>query len=163
MSTRTRTRPVEAVTEQLRTYATRGVFREFSVRAVPGNGAEYRFVWLTTRAIHASYHARSSELRLTDLLPGIPARSKMDRESACVPNRATEPELPAHRRISRTLVPTMRCVNRRGKISVHLTLSRKHSADATRLCVQLISEIFQGFLMGPYHEYMVAQFEVRED
>jgi hypothetical protein len=163
LSTRTPTKPVEAVTEQLRAYATRGVFREFSVRPLPGNGAEYRFVWLTNRPIRASYRARSSELRLTDLLPGIPARSRMDRELRAFLTARRSPKLPVHRRISRKLIPTLRCVNRRGKISVHLTLSRKNSADATRLCVQLISEIFQGFLMGPYHEYMVTQFELRED
>lgn len=61
------------VTEQLRSYATRGVFREFSVTALPAQRIEYRFVWLTSKPIRAIFDARSAVLAFPALLPGASA------------------------------------------------------------------------------------------
>jgi hypothetical protein len=151
------------VTEQLRSYASRGVFRDFSEQLLPRGRTEYRFSWLTSRPVHAVYDARTRVLKLIDLLPGIASRSAMDRALRDFIASRQSAKLPPHRRISRALVPTVKCTNRGGAISLSLTLNAKRTADATRQAVLLISEIFQSFLAGPHHEYMVEHFGISED
>jgi hypothetical protein len=68
-----------------------------------------------------------------------------------------------HRRISRKHVTKLVCVNRRRKVSLRLTLNKRDPAEGARQAVLLVSELFQNFLSGPYHEYMVRNFDLRED
>lgn len=154
---------VDAVTDQLRSYATRGVFREFSATPHGARRMDYRFVWLTPRPMHAQFDARANVLKLVELLPGIESRSPMDKALREFLNGRFSPKLPAHRRLSKTLIRELKCMNRGGAMSLSLTLDGKQAAAATRQAVNLVSEIFQGFLAGPYHEYMVVNFDLRED
>jgi hypothetical protein len=151
------------VTEQLRSYATRGVFREFAVSDRTISSAEYRLVWLTSKPMRARYDAKSSLFTLVDLLPDVAPRSAMDRALREFIAARFSPKLPTHRRISRKSVPKLVCVNRRRKISLRLTLTRKTPAEGARQALLLVSEVFQNFLAGPYHEYMVRNFDLRED
>jgi len=153
----------DAVTDQLRSYATRGVFREFSVRPLPSQRVEFRFVWLTNRPIHAVFDARTSVLKLVSLLPGIAPRSPMDRALREFITERFSTKLPAHRRLSRTLVRDIKCTNHNSALSLSLTLNRRQPAEGAKQTIHLISEIFQSFLAGPYHEYMVVNFEISED
>ena len=162
-SAKRKTTHADAVTEQLRSYATRGVFREFVVKQRNRTGTEYRFVWLTPKAVTVRYEARSGVLTLVDLLPDIGARSEMDRAVRAFIAGRFDAALPAHRRLSKRLIPKLVCLLRRRKLSVRLTLSKKDAAEGARQAVLLISEIFQNFLAGPYHEYMVRNFDLRED
>jgi len=125
--------------------------------------AEYRFVWLTSRPVRARYDAKSSLFTLVDLLPDITPRSPMDRALRAFIADRFSPKLPAHRRISRKRVPKLVCVNRRRKVSLRLTLNKKHPEEGVRQALLLVSEVFQNFLAGPYHEYMVRNFDLRED
>jgi hypothetical protein len=68
-----------------------------------------------------------------------------------------------HRRLSRKSIRKLVCVNRRRAVSLRLSLNRKELSDAARQSILLVSEIFQNFLAGPYHEYMVRNFDLRED
>lgn len=153
----------DAVTDQLRSYATRGVFREFSATPQGAQRMDYRFVWLTPRPMHAQFDARTSVLKLVELLPGIEPRSAMDKALREFLSGRFSAKLPAHRRLSKTLIRELKCVNRGGAMSISLTLNRKQTSEATRQAVNLVSEIFQNFLAGPYHEYMVVNFDLRED
>jgi hypothetical protein len=151
------------VTEQLRSYATRGVFREFAVADRSDKRAEYRFVWLTSKPVRARYDSKSNLFTLVDLLPDIAPRSAMDRAlRAFIAGRFSQ-ALPAHRRISRKFVSKIVCVNRRRKVSLRLTLNKKHLGEGARQALLLVSELFQNFLAGPYQEYMVRNFDLRED
>ena len=150
------------VTEQLRSYATRGVFRGFAI-IERGKTTEYRFVWLTSKPVRARYDAKSNLLTLVDLLPDIAPRSAMDRALRAFIADRFSAKLPAHRRVSRKSVPKLVCVNRRRKVSLRLTLDKRHPAEGARQAVLLVSEVFQNFLSGPYHDYMVRNFDLRED
>jgi len=161
--TKIKVAPLNAVTEALRSYAARGVFSEFSERPLAGARTEYRFLWLTSKPIQAVYDSNSHLFKLVDVLPAIPLRSKMDRALREFLIARRSPKLLAHRRLSLTLIPTLRCINKGGSISLALTLNPRRTADATRQVVNLVSEIFQNFLAGPYHEYMVQHFGVSED
>ena len=154
---------IEAVTEQLRSYATRGVFREFSATPHGTQRMAYRFVWLTPRPVYAQFDARTNVLKLTELLPGIEPRSAMDKALREFLSGRFSSKLPSHRRLSKALIRELKCVNRGGTVTVSLTCNRKQASAATRQAVNLVSEIFQSFLAGPYHEYMVVNFDLRED
>jgi hypothetical protein len=154
---------VDAVTEQLRSYATRGVFREFNVTALPRGRTEFRFTYLTPRPVHAIYDSKTSVLKLPDLLPAVAARSRIDRALREFLIERRSSKLVEHRRLSKKLVPTLRCSNAGGNLTLALTLNRRHHGDATRQVVHLVSEIFQNFLAGPYHQYMVEHFGASED
>ena len=157
------THALDAVVEQLRSYATRGVFREFSANVVSVRKVDFRFVWLTTKPLHAQFDARSSVLKLVDLLPGVEPRSSMDRALRSFLKARFSTTLPAHRRLSSALIRGLRCSNRNGRVTIGLTLNRRRPGEGARQAVLLISEIFQGFLAGPYHEYMVVNFDIPED
>ena len=151
------------MTEQLRSYATRGVFREFATKNLAAQRVEFRFVWLTPRPVRARFDAKSSALTLIDLLPDISSRSSMDRALREFVASRFGSELPEHRRLSRKLIRKLVCVNRRRAVSLRLTLNRREPSEGVRQTILLVSEIFQNFLAGPYHEYMVRNFELRED
>lgn len=160
---KTKVAPLNAVTETLRSYAARGVFSEFSERPLARARTEYRFLWLTSQPIHAVYDSNSHIFKLVDVLPAISPRSEMDRALREFLIARRSQKLLAHRRLSLTLIPTLRCINAGGSISLALTLHPRRTMEATRQVVSLISEIFQNFLAGPYHEYMVQHFGVSED
>ena len=162
-SGRRRKAPANAVTEQLRTYASRGVFREFTVKEWPAGVVEYRFVYLTPKAVRARFVSKSGLLTLVDLLPDIKAQSEMDRALRAFVAGRFSPKLPEHRRISRRSISKLVCSNRNRKVSLRITLSKRDPATGARQAVLLISEVFQNFLSGPYHEYMVRNFDLRED
>jgi hypothetical protein len=48
-------------------------------------------------------------------------------------------------------------------LSLRLTLNKKNPDEGARQAVLLVSELFQNFLAGPYHDYMVRNFDLRED
>jgi hypothetical protein len=152
----------EAITELLRSYATRGVFREFTVKQTSGR-AEYRFVWLSSRPVRARFDAKSNLFTLIDLLPNIKPRSDMDVALRAFIAARFSAKLPTHRRLSRTLIRKLVCVNSRRAMSLRLTINPRKPEDSARQAVLLISEIFQNFLAGPYHDYMVRHFDLRED
>jgi hypothetical protein len=155
--------PADLVTEQLRSYATRGVFREFSATPHGAQRIDYRFVWLTPRPVHAQFDARTNVLKLVELLPGVEPRSAMDKALREFLSGRFSTKLPPHRRLSKTLIRELKCVNRGGALSLSLALNGKQAGEATKQAVNLVSEIFQNFLAGPYHEYMVVNFDLRED
>jgi hypothetical protein len=153
----------DGVIEQLRSYAQRGVFREFAVKPQTAERVEFRFVWLTPKPVRAKFDAKSNLFTVIDLLPDILPRSEMDRALRAFVDGRFSTKLPAHRRISRSLVRKLTCVNRRRAVSIRLTLGTRDPAEGARQAILLISEIFQNFLAGPYHEYMVRNFDLRED
>jgi len=163
MNTGARPKPLDAVIDQLRSYAARGVFREFSVKRLGAQRAEFRFVWLTARPVRARYDAKSNLLTLTELLPNIVPRSEMDRALRAFIAKRFSAKLPSHRRLSRQRVRKLVCVNRRRAMSLRLTLSKRAPAEGARQAILLISELFQNFLAGPHHDYMVRNFDLRED
>jgi hypothetical protein len=152
-----------AVTEQLKSYATRGVFREFSAIPAGSQRVEYRFVWLSSRPIQAVFDAKSNVLRLVDLLPGIKPRSPMDRALREFLADRFSARLPTHRRLSKTFIRELKATNREEAISLSLKLNSRQAGEGAKQAIHLVSEIFQNFLAGPHHEYMVREFDIPED
>ena len=120
-------------------------------------------MWLTSRPIHAVFDAKTNVFKLVGLLPGIETRSPMDRALREFLAARFSAKLPAHRRLSKALVRELKATNREGVVTLSLELNSRRAGEGAKQAIQLISEIFQSFLAGPYHEYMVRNFDVRED
>lgn len=152
----------------LREYADRGVFRGFSHDADSVGRDELRFRWLAGSTFRVRVDPESRRLTFLELLPNVPHRSAMDRAfREFVRGRSSE-NLPEHRRIDSRRV-AVSCTNRGGRVSVALALRRRGAKEredwayAARKGVSLVNEIFQGFLRGPYYEYMVQNFGEPEE
>jgi hypothetical protein len=164
----TRTASSEAA-RALREYADRGVFRGFSHAPGPGGRDLLRFRWLAGSAFRVRLDPAKRSLTFLELLPNVPHRSAMDRAFREFVRERSSDALPDHRRIDPRRV-ALSCTNRGGNLSVALALRRRGAtreredwAYAARKGVSLVNEIFQGFLRGPYYEYMVQNFGEPEE
>lgn len=139
-------------------YADRGVFRSFSgPTPLPRGGQRYVFLWLTDRPTALEYRPRPSRLTLVDFLPGIPARSAMDRDLRAFLRGRTSPDLPPHRRIDPSRL-AVRAVGRGGNASIEAGFAPGDLEYAARTTLRLANEIHFGFLSGPYEDYMAEHF-----
>jgi hypothetical protein len=153
---------VADVRDALREYADRGVFRSFAERSLPGGRCELRFGWLGESVVRLRVDPRARSLTLVDLLPNVPYRSQMDRALRRFLRDRGAADLPDHRRLDAQLA-TLRCTNRKGTVSIELALHEAQPAWAAKRAVSLVNEIFHGFLRGPYHQYMVENFDEPEE
>ena len=156
---------VSAVTNELRSYADRGIFSNFSVRP-SGAGAglvHYRFHWLTDSSFHIKLNPARRVLELQELLPAVPFRSQMDKAFRQFLTGRAANSVPEHRRLDDQRFQ-FKCSNRQQKLSVAITFAPGDAAGATRSAVNLIHEVFNNFLQdGPYQNYMVEVFNVAEE
>jgi hypothetical protein len=157
-----------AVTENLRDYADRGVFRNFSVIDLAKSPratqlTDYQFNWLSEAAVKMRLDPLNGSLRIIDILPGIPYRSAMDKALREFIHQRCDAQLPDHRRLDNEQIK-FRLSNRRQTVSITLEFDLDSAALAARSAVQLLHEIFNNFLQeGPYHNYMVEFFNEPEE
>lgn len=146
----------------LQAYADRGVFRAFGEKTGRGGTVEFTFRWLTEIPLTLLYDPRRRTLAFRNLLPGVPARSAMRGELIAFLKERTGGALPEHRRIDARRAE-LRWPIRGGNVSLVLRIKGKNEEYATRRGVNLVNEIFNGFLTGPYYEYLVEHFRLREE
>jgi len=152
----------ETVERLLRKRADRGVFRSFSASTTRGGKRRFTFVWLNERPLKLIFDPAACELAFRDLLPSAPATSPLYRDLKVFLKQRSTADLPPHRRIDPER-SSVRCRNRAGSVTVSL---RVHDGDvdyAVTKALKLVNEIFLGFLRGPYHEYMAANFNEPEE
>jgi hypothetical protein len=155
--------------DALREYAERGVFRGFAAADGRDGRQDFEFRWLAGATFRVRLDPRARRLVFSDVLPGVPHRSAMDRAfRAWVRDRSSD-RLPEHRRIDPRRL-AIACTNRGGSVSIALALRRRGASSeradweyAARKGVALVNEIFHGFLRGPYYEYMVRNFGEPEE
>lgn len=155
-------RAVRAITDRLRAYADRGVFRRFGVRALGRGRLEARFLWHAPEPHRLVIDPARRTLTFVDLLPGVGYPSAMDRALRAFLAGRFAPELPEHRRLDPRRL-AVRAINRGGAVSIELRAKRGDLAYATEKLVKLVNEIFFSFLAGPYEEYMVRHFGAPEE
>ncbi|HXB70574.1 MAG TPA: hypothetical protein VNY05_20240 [Candidatus Acidoferrales bacterium] len=156
-------RVVLLVTAILEDYAARGVFRGFS-SGPPENGiALFRMVWHYDRQVALLLDTRKKTLSFPALLPAVQANSVMYQDlKSFIASRHSE-ELPDHRRIDPAKA-RLRNANRRGTISLTITLNDGDFEYAARKLIHTVHEIFLTFLVeGPYYEYMVDHLGLEQD
>jgi hypothetical protein len=158
----TRIQPLAVVGEQLQTYAQRGVFRSFSQTRANGTQSEYLFYWLWNLPFHLSFDGRRKTLSFKKLLPGVLAGSELNtRLKAFIQERCSSNQ-PEHRRVDPRRV-SIRYSNRRGDVTISFLVVKNDYAYGVRKALNLVNEIFVGFLNVYFPEYMVQHFQRPED
>jgi len=155
---------VTAVSNELRSYADRGIFSNFSVK--PGRKKAHRqfhFQWLTAVPFQLKLNPDMRVLELTDLLPAVPFRSDMDQAFRTFLTKRCAESIPEHRRLDGNRFH-FKCSNRNQKLSVAIAFAAADAGAAVRTAINLIHEVFNNFLQeGPYQNYMVEVFNVAEE
>lgn len=154
--------PSAAVRKVLRDYANRGVFRSFSESDQRGGIAEFKFIWLSDIPINLRWNRRTSTLTFFDFLPEIPARSAMYSDLKDFVRARTSPKVPAHRRIDPRRAQ-VGYTNRGGNVSIRLKVKGTDYRYGANRAINLISEIYMGFLHNRYYDYLVQNFGVPDE
>ena len=165
--TRPRNGPAEpsqlVVGRTLATYAARGVFRAYGDQPSGGGKSRFSFRWHADATFHLVYDPSRRELVFSDLLPSVASRSAMYRELRAFIDARSSPAVPEHRRIDRRKA-RVAVINRRGMVSLVVSLEAPHLEYGVRKAVNLIHELFVEFLRSPlYFPYMVEHFQLDPD
>ena len=153
--------PAESVRALLRDRADRGVFRSFAAARIRGR-LDCSVVWLRERPVRIVFDPKRDTLEFRDLLPNLPAKSSIYKDFRKFLKGRSAAGLPPHRRIDPGRV-TVRGRNRKGSVTVALVSLDRDWDYAVSKGLKLVNEVFLGFLRGPYHEYMVSNFQEPED
>lgn len=145
----------------LRRRADRGVFRSFAAVRVRGR-LDCSFVWLKERPVRLIYDEKRDTLEFRDLLPNVAGDSKLYQDLQAFLKGWTDGSLPPHRAFDQARLH-LRRRNRRGSISILVDSLDGDLEYAVSKGLQLVNEIFMGFLRGPYFEYMAENFQEPED
>jgi len=151
------------VTEILQGYAEKAVFRGFSAHPGAKGQSVYKMIWHHDRPFELSVDVLKKTLCFLEVLPGVPARSPMYRELQAFLQERQSEQMPEHRRVNPAKA-RLALGNKRGSISVTVTVKDGDFDYATRKIIHIVHEIFLIFLVdGPYFEYMVEHLGLDED
>ena len=153
---------IDAVEALLRGRADRGVFRSLAVTRRATGKLHCSFVWLNERPLRAIFDPARGVLEFRDLLPHAPAKSALYKDFRRFIKQRASSDRPQHRRIDPERA-VARCRNRAGSVAVSVQTLDGDIEYAVSKALKLVNEIFLGFLRGPYHEYMAANFNEPED
>ena len=154
-------RPAETVDALLRSRAEQGLFRAFASKRVRGR-LNCTVGWLGGSAMEIVFDPRSSRLVFRDLLPEMPLRSSIYKDFQGFLRGRAVADVPEHRRIDPARI-VLKSTNSKGRVSVALASVDGDLEHLVSKGLKLVNEIFLGFLRGPYHEYMVRNFQEPED
>lgn len=153
-------RPLGVISRQLETYAQRGVFRSYSQNGK--DATAFRFYWLWNLPFHLTYHKKQKTLEFTKLFPNMISGSDLETELKALIKQASSPDRPEHRRLDPRRL-TAHYMNRRNTGSLKFLIAGDHHEYAVKHALNLISEIFVGFLNVRYPEYMAKNFSMPEE
>lgn len=142
------------VTETLQSYADRGVFRGFRATPAPRGRTAYEFKWLTKKAVHAEFDARTNTLRFPTLLPAISKDAASD--MTAVIEARSKRGVPAHKRLDGRRARFSGAL-RSGTYSLTATVRGANHDYAIKTALSLINEMF--LTLQEHHPgYLIEQF-----
>jgi hypothetical protein len=148
-----RNSPASCIREVLQDYARRGVFRGFSADSAGADPGKFRLVWHGGRAYEVLFDPRRKTLTMPAVLTAVPSRSVMDRRYRQFVAGLSSQERPEHRRIDDSKA-NVRISNRKGAVTLTLTIKDDHYAYGVRKLINLANETIMVFLRdGPYQDY----------
>ncbi len=154
---------VALVGDILEEYASRGVFRAFSRHESGGQRAQYRLLWHRNQLFQFTYNGARKRLRISCVLPQVPAKSAMYREFKQWLKAKADDSLPDHRRCERTKV-ALKTYNRDGDIALTLQLLDDDLEYGVRKLLALVNEIYLDFLSsGLYFDWLIDTFDLDPD
>jgi hypothetical protein len=154
---------VDIVATVLAGYAERRVFQGFSRGPASRGKASFQIAWHRGRVFELAFEVRTSTLRLSELLTGVPADSSMYGDLKVFIRSRQSDDLPDHRRLDARKIQ-IRTYNRSGNIMLVVRIKDGDSEYAIRKLVHLINEIYLTFLAdGKYFDYLVETFNLDPD
>ncbi|MEK6300328.1 MAG: hypothetical protein AABO41_06370 [Acidobacteriota bacterium] len=153
--------PLDIVRKGLQAYADRGVFRGFDeVKARNGKRA-FRFVWLGNRPLEFSLDVENHVLSFNKLLPNVSSKSMMYSDLSRFVKSRSDRSVPKHRRVEPRYAEVV-CANRRGEVSITLTVRNNRYEYGLNKLVNLAHEIFVQ-LSDKYADYMTENFDLPQE
>lgn len=157
------TKAEEEVAAILEDYAKRGVFRGFSRGPARGGKAVFKMLWHRDRNFELILDPERNTLRFPVVLPEVPKDSGMYADFQRFVSARFAEDLPDHRRIDNRKA-SVRCLNRKGDVSLSMTVLDGDYAYSARKLVNLVHEVFLVFLFdGRYYDYLVETFDLDPD
>jgi hypothetical protein len=151
------------VGDLLEEYASRGVFSGFSRHEGRGGNAEFRLRWHRRQLFQWVWSESKQTLRISCVLPAVPARSRMYRDLKTWLKSRQDESLPDHRRCDDGKV-ALRTYNRGGDVALTLRVLDGDVEYAVRKLVSLVNELYLDFLSsGLYFDWLVETFELDPD
>lgn len=151
------------VGDLLQEYAEKGVFRGFSPLGNSGRVAVFRVLWHRSQLFEWRWNGAKQSLRISCVLPAVPAKSSMYREFKAWLQARQDDALPDHRRCDRNKV-TLKTYNRGGDVALTLAVLDGDVEYGVRKVVKLVNEIYLDFLSsGLYFDWLVETFELDPD
>jgi len=157
-----RKKPLVVVRTELERYAERGVFGSFSETVAKSGSVEFRFNWLWKLPFHLTFDSKPQTLTFKKLLPDVEPGSDLDAGLKAFLKDCSSAERPEHRRIDRERV-SVRFSNRRGAVSLTFRVTGFDYEYAVNRAINLVNELFVGFLNLRYPEYMIKAFRLPDE
>jgi len=157
-----RTQPLAVVHDQLQAYARRGVFRSFSQTHAGGARAEFRFYWIWNLPFELCFDGKRKTISFKNLLPGVAAGSELNKRLKSFIKDLSASDHLEHRRVDPKRV-SIRYSNQKGNVTITFLVAKNDYEYGVKKALNLISEMFVGFLNVHFPEYTVQHFRRPED
>lgn len=106
-----------------------------------------------------TFDRKAGALAFKKLLPNIPAGSDLETGLKEFLKSLGSYERPAHRRLDHARL-AVRYANRRGTVTLAFVISGDDHEYAVKKALEVVNEIFLGFLNLHYPEYMAENFRL---
>lgn len=153
--------PLNVLRRGLQAYADRGVFRGFDEVKTRNGKPGFRFVWLGRRQLNFSIDPQKDLLKFNNLLPNVPSNSMLYSDLKRFLKSRSDRKIPKHRRVDATHAEVS-WTNRRGNVSIALTVKNDQYAYGLNKLVNLVHEIFV-LLNDSYGDYMSENFDAPQE
>ena len=114
-----------------------------------------------SRLLTFSFDSREGVLTFTNLLPNVPLNSMLYGDLQRFLESRSDRKIPRHRRIDSARAE-LSWTNRRGKVSIALTVRNNQYAYGVRKLINLVHEVFV-LLNDSYADYMNENFDVPQE
>jgi hypothetical protein len=156
---------INACTQTLSGFASKGFFNGFSVSKTTSNLAEYQFRWHFNCDFELKLNTKSKKITMPMVLPLVKSRSAMDKDFREFINELSDPDLPDHRRFNEKQLSV---TNKDSKLSLSMQLpddvNSESIVDEVGKFISVIHQVFKIFLKnGQYDEYVSGTYRIDAD
>jgi len=157
-----RKKPLAIVRDELARYAERGVFGSFSETRASDGTAEFKFNWLWKLPFRLTFDPKRQVIIFKKLLPDVEPGSDLDAALKAFLKECSSASRPEHRRVDPEQI-SVQYANRRGTISLTFRAVAGDYEYTVQRAINLVNELFVGFLNLCYPAYMAKVFHLPEE
>jgi hypothetical protein len=139
------------------------MFRSFSETRGRRHQISFHFLWFRDVQFQVISEPRTSRLTFVRLLPGVPARSAMDRAFRAFVASRSSASLSESQRVDLRKVQ-VRVINCGGNASLEFVLNPGHVEYGVEKAVHLVHDVLMNFLNdSQYVEYNITHFNLNRE